>query len=77
MNRNRSRTKVWKQALACLAVAVLGWPEAAPEPHAFAAEAPAFMTASQGAGPGSAWLSTSKCARNFGNRTRRHPGGVT
>ena len=30
MNRNRSRIKVWKQALACLAAAALGWPQAAP-----------------------------------------------
>lgn len=29
MNRIRSRTKVWNQALACLAAATLAWPQAA------------------------------------------------
>ncbi len=30
MKRDWPSTKVWKQALACLAVAALGWPQAAP-----------------------------------------------
>ncbi len=30
MNRNRSRTKIWKRSLACLAVAALVWPQAVP-----------------------------------------------
>ena len=37
MKRDRSRIKVWKQALACLALAALGWPQAVPA--AAAAEA--------------------------------------